>query len=403
MKGLSSSISDVWRQLQTLDMQNPGQWSAFIKVVFFCGVFTVLVMLFWLLLLNSKAVQLDTAKIQTQTLEQEYQKKMAQTADIDAYRATFANQQKMYASELARLPTKVNVHFQIQQLTTLANTSGNMVNNISLGALSEQGKFLQQSINMQITGQYKNITVFLSGLQSLQHIITIQEFDIKPLTDLLMARQVNDGNNVNLSNPKLQLNLLLVTHSVNTSGAKVNEALTDNDNSKNDQHLSSVPVLLPTNPFALPKALRPFFSSINSNKLQLVSTKAQSLQASTEASLKQEEPKPSAKLSDDMSHQDNEASLNAYEDNPTSLSESSLQPPKLDVFQFKGLVVAPSGTPFALIERSDGVLLQVKKGEYLSTNTGKVIAITASQLTVEETMVVNDKKQTRQRVLSVIK
>lgn len=402
MKGLSSSISNVWRQLQTLDMQNPGQWSAFIKAVFFCGVFTVLVMLFWLLLLNSKAAQLDTAKIQTQTLEQEYQKKMAQIADIDANRATFANQQKMHAYQLARLPIKVNAHFQIQQLTTLANTSGNMVNNISLGTLSEQGQFLQQSINMQITGQYKNITVFLSGLQSLQHIITIQEFDIKPLTDLLMARQVNDGNNVNLSNPKLQLNLLLVTHSVNTSGAKVNEALTHNYNN-NDQYMNTAPVLLPANPFALPKALRLFFSSINSNDTQLVNTKAKSQQAVTEAFLKQAEPKPSAKLSDDMSHQDNEASLNAYEDNPTSLSESSLQPPKLDVFQFKGLVVAPSGTPFALIERSDGVLLQVKKGEYLPTNTGKVIAITASQLTVEETMVVNDKKQTRQRVLSVMK
>ncbi len=53
---------------------------------------------------------------------------------------------------------------------------------------------------------------------------------------------------------------------------------------------------------------------------------------------------------------------------------------ELSELTYRGVIVAPSGEEFGLVQRPDGIVTNVKIGDYIGANDGRIVEITPTQI-----------------------
>lgn len=174
-----SDLASQFRELNSLDMNNPGDWPMLAKglacliaiaVVGFLGVYLFVV---------EKTDQLALAQAKETELKQEFESKQAKAANLEDYRKQMAVMQESFGALLRQLPKSTEVPGLVDDITYAGTASGLKFNQIRLEQEKKAEFYTEQPIAIEVTGTYHQLGEFVSKVSGLPRIVTLHDFNMR--------------------------------------------------------------------------------------------------------------------------------------------------------------------------------------------------------------------------------
>ncbi|PTQ70906.1 type 4a pilus biogenesis protein PilO [Pseudomonas sp. GV071] len=196
--------------LADLDFNNVGSWPAAVKAIACLILLVAVLALGYNFHLKDLETELDAQRAQEQTLKEQYSNKAFQAANLEAYKDQMKEMEVSFGALLRQLPSDTEVPGLLEDITRTGLGSGLEFEEIKLLPESTQQFYIELPIQISVVGAYHDLATFVSGVASLPRIVTLHDFDIKPV-----------GAD---STSKLRMTILAKTYRYNDKGAAVTPA-----------------------------------------------------------------------------------------------------------------------------------------------------------------------------------
>jgi type IV pilus assembly protein PilO len=190
--------------LSDLDLNNMGAWPAAVKAMV-GALFTVLVLaLGYNLFLKDLQDRLDQQRTDETTLKEQFATKAHMAANLERYTEQMKDMENSFGLLLRQLPGDTEVPGLLEDITRTGLGSGLEFEEIKLLPEVTQQFYIELPIQITVTGAYHDLATFVSGVASLPRIVTLHDFEIKPVTPDIGS--------------KLRMNILAKTYRYNDKG-----------------------------------------------------------------------------------------------------------------------------------------------------------------------------------------
>jgi len=179
---LAQSLESLRKvNLSELDANNLGSWPAPVKVIAAVLLLIAVLALGYNFHLKDLQARLDQQRSQEETLKQQFATKAAQAANLDAYRQQMVEMEQSFGALLRQLPSDTEVPGLLEDITRTGLGSGLEFEEIKLLPEVTRQFYIELPIQIRVVGTYHDLATFVSGAASLPRIVTLHDFDIKPL------------------------------------------------------------------------------------------------------------------------------------------------------------------------------------------------------------------------------
>jgi type IV pilus assembly protein PilO len=190
--------------INDLDLNNLGSWPAAVKSIAGAMVLIIVLALGYNFYLKDLLDQLDQSRATEVTLKEQFATKAFKAANLDAYKAQMTEMQTSFGALLRQLPSETEVPGLLEDITRTGLGSGLEFEEIKLLPEAAQQFYIELPIQITVVGAYHDLATFVSGVASLPRIVTLHDFEIKP---------VEPGNT-----QKLRMSILAKTYRYNDKG-----------------------------------------------------------------------------------------------------------------------------------------------------------------------------------------
>lgn len=202
---LAQSLESLRKvNLSELDVNNLGSWPGPVKVIASLLLFVVVLALGYNFHLKDLQDQLDQRRGEEATLKQQFETKAFQAANLEAYRQQMTEMEQSFGALLRQLPSDTEVPGLLEDITRTGLGSGLEFEEIKLQPEVAQQFYIELPIQIRVVGGYHDLATFVSGVASLPRIVTLHDFEIKPVD--------KDGDG------KLRMSILAKTYRYNDKG-----------------------------------------------------------------------------------------------------------------------------------------------------------------------------------------
>ncbi|MCH4248569.1 MAG: type 4a pilus biogenesis protein PilO [Acinetobacter populi] len=201
------------QQLQQMDMDNIGAWPASVKFTMYVFILVLICVLAYFVLIRGVQDRISQAEAQQQNLLNEFRDKDSKLRNLQQYQAQVQLMEVQFNQQLDQLPKETEIPGLVEDINMAGVSSGLEFKNIQLLPEVKQEVFIEQPIDISVTGHYHSMGGFVSAIAALPRIVTLHDFDIK-------AEEVK-GSEV----PKLVMNMK----------AKTYRYMTENDKNKAEE------------------------------------------------------------------------------------------------------------------------------------------------------------------------
>lgn len=179
---LAQSLESLRKvNLSELDANNLGSWPGPVKVIAAVLLLIAVLALGYNFHLKDLQAQLDQQRSQEETLKQQFATKAAQAANLEAYRQQMIEMEQSFGALLRQLPSDTEVPGLLEDITRTGLGSGLEFEEIKLLPEVTQQFYIELPIQIRVVGTYHDLATFVSGAASLPRIVTLHDFEIKPL------------------------------------------------------------------------------------------------------------------------------------------------------------------------------------------------------------------------------
>ena len=190
--------------INDLDLNNLGSWPAAVKSIAGAMVLIIVLALGYNFYLKDLLDQLDQSRATEVSLKEQFATKAFKAANLDAYKAQMTEMQTSFGALLRQLPSDTEVPGLLEDITRTGLGSGLEFEEIKLLPEAAQQFYIELPIQITVVGAYHDLATFVSGVASLPRIVTLHDFEIKP---------VEPG-----STQKLRMSILAKTYRYNDKG-----------------------------------------------------------------------------------------------------------------------------------------------------------------------------------------
>jgi type IV pilus assembly protein PilO len=190
--------------INDLDLNNLGSWPAAVKTI--AGALLLVLVLAggYFFYIQDMQAQLDVARNDEAALKDQFSSKAFQAANLTAYKTQMVEMENTFGALLRQLPSDTEVPGLLEDITRTGLGSGLEFEEIKLLPEAAQQFYIELPIQITVTGTYHDLATFASGVASLPRIVTLHDFEIKP---------------VDAKSPgKLRMNILAKTYRYNDQG-----------------------------------------------------------------------------------------------------------------------------------------------------------------------------------------
>jgi type IV pilus assembly protein PilO len=178
------ALQDGLEQLQNfniadLDPDDIGSWPLPVKAVLWVLAFVAVLILVYILILQEKGESLDTAVQREVTLKADFDKKVQEAANIDAYRKQMLKMNESFSALLAQLPKDTEVPGLLDDITNKGQSSGLAFDAIDLQPEKKGDFYVELPIDIRVAGGFHDFAAFVSGVAGLSRIVTLDDFEIE--------------------------------------------------------------------------------------------------------------------------------------------------------------------------------------------------------------------------------
>ncbi len=167
--------------INDLDFNNLGSWPAAVKTI--AGALLLVLVLAggYFFYIQDMQAQLDQARTDEATLREQFSNKAYQAANLTAYKAQMVEMENTFGALLRQLPSDTEVPGLLEDITRTGLGSGLEFEEIKLLPEAAQQFYIELPIQITVTGSYHDLATFASGVASLPRIVTLHDFEIKPV------------------------------------------------------------------------------------------------------------------------------------------------------------------------------------------------------------------------------
>jgi type IV pilus assembly protein PilO len=168
--------------LNDLDMSNMGAWPAAVKAMV-GALLTVLVLaLGYNFFVKDLQNQLDQQRADETTLKEQFATKAHMAANLERYTEQMKDMENSFGMLLRQLPGDTEVPGLLEDITRTGLGSGLEFEEIKLLPEVTQQFYIELPIQITVTGAYHDLATFVSGVAGLPRIVTLHDFEIRPVT-----------------------------------------------------------------------------------------------------------------------------------------------------------------------------------------------------------------------------
>lgn len=180
---LADSLESLRKiDINELDVNNLGSWPAAAKIIAGAILMAVVLVLGYQFHLKDMQEQLDQRRAEEETLKQQFASKAFQAANLDAYKAQMKEMEESFGALLRQLPSDTEVPGLLEDITRTGLGSGLEFEEIKLLPEVTQQFYIELPIQISVVGGYHDLATFASGVSSLPRIVTLHDFEIKPVS-----------------------------------------------------------------------------------------------------------------------------------------------------------------------------------------------------------------------------
>jgi len=175
------NVQDVFQELQSLDMENPGAWPVWVHISA-----TVLAAVLVVGLGINFAIKPEYETLQAEqatevTLREQFETKQKKVAALDAYKEQLAEMERSFGAMLRQLPSRTEVANLLNDISQ-TRVASSLEEELFEPLPEVQKEFYAEIPNrIIVTGDYHQMGNFVSGVAALPRIVTIDEVEIKPI------------------------------------------------------------------------------------------------------------------------------------------------------------------------------------------------------------------------------
>jgi type IV pilus assembly protein PilO len=175
---LQEKFEKLQNDLATLDMENIGGWPIFIKAACWALAMVAVIVLTYQLILREESANLQAAGAKEQTLKAEFEQKVKDAANIEAYQNQNKEMTESFSTLLNQLPKDTEVPGLLDDISEKGQTSGLNFEAIDLQTEKKADFYIELPISIKVKGGYHDFGAFVSGVAGLPRIVTLHDFVI---------------------------------------------------------------------------------------------------------------------------------------------------------------------------------------------------------------------------------
>lgn len=192
-------------ELSELDLNNIGSWPNAVKVIASVLLMALILGLGYNFHISDLEAQLQQQADQEATLKEQFSTKAFQAANLETYTEQMKEMETSFGAMLRQLPSDTEVPGLLEDITRTGLGSGLEFEEIKLLPEVTQQFYIELPIQISVTGTYHDLATFVSGVASLPRIVTLHDFEVKPVDP-------------KASNSQLRMSILAKTYRYNDQG-----------------------------------------------------------------------------------------------------------------------------------------------------------------------------------------
>lgn len=170
-----------FNDLNSIDFNNVGMWPLAGKAAVWVVLFAVLVFGLYQVNISPLLEEFRKEEVKEQTLRADFEKKVNDSANLEAYRIQMAEMEASFEALLKQLPQETEVPGLLDDISIKGEDSGLVFDMVDLQAEKTEEFYIELPIEIVARGGYHDFGSFVSGIASLPRIVTLGDFSIVPV------------------------------------------------------------------------------------------------------------------------------------------------------------------------------------------------------------------------------
>lgn len=179
--------ADLQKQFQNLDPKDPSVWPPFPRYLLCVGLTIAVIVALWFLWIQDSDITLEKEKATEVQLREDFKKKLTQVANLDALKKQ-REQVQQYVTQLEKqLPSKAEMDALLSDVNQAGLGRSLQFELFRPGQVTVREYYAELPIALRVTGRYHDIGSFTSDIAHLSRIVTLNNLNILPIKDGLLA------------------------------------------------------------------------------------------------------------------------------------------------------------------------------------------------------------------------
>jgi len=197
-------------QFKDLDVDNIGDWPGVVKGFFTIIVFALVIGATYYFDTQNQIVVLESERAKELDLKDEFENKQRKAVNLEAYREQMTEMCDSFQHMLRQLPTGTEIPGLIDDISQSEAYSGLEFQETKYLKERKAEFYTEKPVQIQVTGSYHQLGMFVSRVSSLPRIVTMHDYGITPLK----------ANKVDRSEGRLALSITAKTYRYDSSADK---------------------------------------------------------------------------------------------------------------------------------------------------------------------------------------
>ena len=184
---MALDIQEVLESLQNFDtdqlndLNQVGNWPMAVKVIIWIVTFAGALAAGYFVHVTNLQSELAKSQQKEVQLRESYEEKYNAAAHLESYRQQQKDMEESFEAILRQLPGDTEIPGLIEDITLVGLKNGLSFQSIDLQPEVGHEFYIEKPIRIQVTGSYHDIGSFVSDVADLSRIVTLHDFDIKPI------------------------------------------------------------------------------------------------------------------------------------------------------------------------------------------------------------------------------
>ena len=175
---VNSAFERATSQFRGLNANEPGQWPLLPKALAWLGATAFMVVMGYLLVINTASDELEAERAKEPTLKADYRGKLAQAVNLSELRKQKLQVQEYVTQLEKQLPGKAEMDALLSDINQAGLGRGLLFELFRPGQVEVKDYYAELPIAIRVTGRYHDIGAFAADVSNLSRIVTLQNLNI---------------------------------------------------------------------------------------------------------------------------------------------------------------------------------------------------------------------------------